>query len=955
MRHVTAILVAIVLATSLAAVPAAVAAPAVASAAAPRASAPGRPAPPPKFLSPAVAKSAALAARVASAPRPRIAHLDPKLQASTNPASSVNVTISGDVAQVATAVGKLGGQVLASVSGAVSAVVPRTKLVTLAGTAGIAAVKPSVRAVVLDSEGVSASNAGPPTTAGTWQNSGDNGASVTVGIVDAGFANLSNEVAAGHLPSGTTATAPGTNQDCAQAGMDSTQHGTAVAEIVHQMAPAAQLVLYCVADQVGFQAAEQALQAAGVKIVNSSLGFPGDSRGDGTGAPGSAAQTVETARQHGILWIQSAGNNGEDHWSGTLVRDPATGLVPLDGTSNEADQVDVPSGASADLVLQWDQWPVSSAPLTLTAVAYLCPSTCSTTPYATQSVSQPSAPNHPTSPVLDLPVTNTSGSVEVWVVSVGTSVSLPTVRYDLSYWGDVSGSSYLASLAPARAAAGSMAEPASSPYAFAVGAANAVAYGQPPQPPGTLEPFSSQGPTIDGRVKPDITGWDGVSSYLSDFSTGFYGTSAAAPHVAGAAALVLAANPSMGAAQLEYFLEQRAGSGQPSNPPTNATGYGLLTLGALAGVAPPSGARYTPIAPTRILDTRTTTGGALKAGATLTLSIPGLPADATAVAINLTGVGATGTTFLSAYPGGAAWPGTSNLNLSTTDPTAAVFAVVSLRNGAITIRNNAATANVVVDELGYFGTGSETGSYDALPAPIRVLDTRTTTGGHLGPLGSGQSVTVDPAAPPGATAAVVNVTVTDVRPVGFVSAAPACTVNSSTVNYGSYTRANLAIVQLDTAGTFCITNRGVAVDVVVDVVGYLGPTGFPYVGQYVALPSPQRIVDTRTGNGGSAGGLSSKPLGPNTATGFYGSQVGVVPASATALLAGVVEASTSTGGYLSLYPGATAPAAATSSLNFTPGRTVPNAVIVGLSGRQFGIYNVQGQTQVAVDLFGYFD
>ena len=156
------------------------------------------------------------------------------------------------------------------------------------------------------SEGVAASGAR------AWQTSGNTGSGVKVAIVDGGFTGSSTEVGAGNLPAATVV-----NGDHCQNVNDS-DHGTAVAEIVHQMAPGAQLFLSRVDDDGGFPQSETELRAAGVTIVNSSRGFPGDSRGDGNGAAGSTMATVETARKAGILSIQSAGNNAVDHWSGNM-------------------------------------------------------------------------------------------------------------------------------------------------------------------------------------------------------------------------------------------------------------------------------------------------------------------------------------------------------------------------------------------------------------------------------------------------------------------------------------------------------------------------------------------------------------------------------------------------------------------------------------------------------------
>ena len=908
-----------------------------------------------------------------SAAAPRVAHLDPRLQ-NALPASgnTVSVAVSGDTAQAAAHVTALGGRVLAAAGGEISAIVPRGALVPLAGSPGVTSVTPPVRAVELTtSEGVAASGAG------TWQNNtptpcaGECGAGVKVGIVDAGFGTsqtmYTDEVNAGNLGTSPQLANENCTDNTSSPNPYVDQHGLAVAEIVHQMAPQAQLFLYCVADNVGFASAEAAIEAAGVKIVNSSLGFPGDSRGDGSGASNSTATTVKSAREHGILWIQSAGNEGIDHWGGTLADSNNDGLLDVNGPNSEVDYVVVKYGGSASFILQWDNWPTSNIGISLNFAP--SDSTGNPLPGTLQIVSQ----NPGTSPVLGACfepggggscIDSTSrtffpnGTNQLFGVTAGLSGAFPHVRFDFSYYGEVSSNQFACSTFKAgggcqtynpKAATQSMSEPASSPFALAVGAANV---GDGTTAAGTLEPFSSQGPTIDGRTKPDITGWDAVSSNLPEFSGRFYGTSSAAPHVAGAAALVSAANPSMDAAQIQTFLEQRADSGKslnsgaPLNPPTNQYGHGLLTLGptpTATPVAPPVPVGYTAVAPVRLLDTRVS-NQQLNGSSSLAVSVAGqVPAGTTAVAINFTGVNASASTAMSVYPG-PALPPSSNLNLSVADPTAAVFAIVTLNpaTGSFMVHNGAGRVDVVIDLLGYFDP-SGAGKFTSL-TPHRVLDTRTAYGGS-GPMGGDATVTVDPGVPGGSVAAVVNVTATDASGAGYLRVSPTCSGTTSTLNYNRRTRANMAVVMLS-GGTFCITAHSWSTDVIVDVLGYVGPSG----AGYVALPSPVRIMDTRYGNQSPVGAVGTQAQRTLFGAGIFG-----VPYSASALMIGVIGVSNSSVTYLSVFPGTSLPNPPTSTLNQLPAEVVPNAAIAGVdANRQFSVYNRSGTNYIVVDLFGYF-
>jgi hypothetical protein len=134
------------------------------------------------------------------------------------------------------------------------------------------------------------------------------------------------------------------------------------------------------------------------------------------------------------------------------------------------------------------------------------------------------------------------------------------------------------------------------------------------------------------------------------------------------------------------WLHDPAGRGNPSGNP----------IGWISG-------GFTGQTPTRVLNTVAGIGAAkakLGAARTLTLTVPGLPAGTTAVAINVTVAHPTAASYLSVYPGGTARPGTSNLNF-VAGQTIPNLVMVPLGPGnTITFYNAAGTVNVLGDLVG---------------------------------------------------------------------------------------------------------------------------------------------------------------------------------------------------------------------------------------------------------------
>lgn len=367
---------------------------------------------------------------------------------------------------------------------------------------------------------------------------------------------------------------------------------------------------------------------------------------------------------------------------------------------------------------------------------------------------------------------------------------------------------------------------------------------------------------------------------------------------------------------------------------------------------------FVPLSPVRILDTRGPLGGHQAAfGANESWSLPvrgiaGVPDDAAAVVVNLTGAGASTATYLTAWKSGEAMPGTSNVNVVANDavPNLAVIGVGA--DGAISLFNSTGSTHVLADLVGYFREGTTDTTALTSLVPSRLLDTRDGTGGKLGAFDAATEfdlqITGRGGVPGACAAAVLNVTLVGATDDTFLTVWPngeGMPTTSSVNARAGQTTANLVIAKLGADGKLRIRNDRGAAHVLVDVAGYFTAGSG---GRYRPV-SPTRIVDTRSGIGADKARVGSAPLGVQIsgANGLPASGIAAVQINLTA-----VAPSENT--YLTVYPsGASLPNA--SNLNVAGGGVRANSVVarVGPDGRIM-VACGQGNTDVLVDVVGFF-
>jgi hypothetical protein len=493
-------------------------------------------------------------------------------------------------------------------------------------------------------------------------------------------------------------------------------------------------------------------------------------------------------------------------------------------------------------------------------------------------------------------------------------------------------------------------------------------------------------------------------------------TVAGSGFVAGMTATIggTAVTPSSITASSFTFTTPAKSAGYDQVQVTNLAGSSALT--AAAGYVYSGLGSYVPLSPFRILDTRSGLCGihtcpALGAGQTLALQITGytdartgesVPANATAVVLNVLAVNGSSSSLLTVYPSGTGRPLASNLNFDAHVNIANLVTVALGQNGTsdsqreVNLYNALGTVNVVVDVEGYFvpqASSNPAGEFHAI-APLRVCDTRTgqpANGCNLGHstdnrLGQGQVLKVNvsgipsgvgglPASIPtdgSAGSAVLNLTAVAGTQATWLSVFPTqsngtCLTSqpgSSTINVSAGgVLANRVMVPLGPSHSggpntdVCVYNAVGTINVVLDAGGWFGSTtGSPPTGaQYQAI-GPTRICDTRSGAGTLCSGHQLTSGG--TLLVAVAGAGGIPGSGPVAIIANLTAVVGSLPTYLTMYPADVSPKPNASDVNLNPGIALPNLVVVGLaSGAPVGdvnLFNAMGSINAVLDVDGWF-
>ncbi len=441
-----------------------------------------------------------------------------------------------------------------------------------------------------------------------WAAAGYNGSGVNLAVFDFGFTGYASLQASGDLPSGANLVLKDYSADYTF-GDTGYEHGAACAEIAYDMAPSAKVYLYAWGTDAEFgnAVADYETNVSGKKVATMSIGWVNAGPYDGTGPIDDIVNTA--ANTYGIFWANSAGNARKEHYSWTSTQystgnSVAFGTGNIEGIGPTSGSVwNIPAGNTITVFLEWNDWNTARTANNshVDYDLYLLKWTGSTWSQVASSVGNQCSGTTP--PTEEISFTTTATTNPYYGVVVQRYTTGCTNNF--GHWMELFtfNGFYTAGTGSVNSfwyvnECNSLTIPADATGAVATGATfwgddsnSSNDYG--------LETFSSFGPrnasggTNPGTTvnKPDVVAPEGVSTETYGASNsvnyanggdGFWGTSGAAPHVAGAAADVWTLYPSYTLAQVRNYLQ-----GEAIYKAGGSTCGG--TLAAVSSVSPQSG------------------------------------------------------------------------------------------------------------------------------------------------------------------------------------------------------------------------------------------------------------------------------------------------------------------------------------------------------------------------------
>ncbi len=406
------------------------------------------------------------------------------------------------------------------------------------------------------------------------------GSGVRVAVISDGIVGLEEAIQASEAPRLVEA------QEFGSGSLGTGQEGTALIEIIHDLAPGASISFGAVSTDLDHIAAvNHFAQRVDIIVDDVSFMYPADQRSD-------VSLNTTRALRHPTwplrLYVTAAGNWAEAHWAGTWRAGPSSAQLALPspgathrfiGSSDRATLYGAGNSFGAekndkiDLLLFWDDpWGRSINDYNLFLMSGVGEVLASSE--TTQGIGPD---NHIPRELLSY--THDGEATDLYAVIQNHNNDAAPVRFDLFAF--KSGQRHIR--LSHRTTEGSILAQSDAEDAVTVGAVNVG--GQ------AAAPYSSRGPTLNGADKPELSAVDRVSVSQSTFysNPSFAGSSAAAPHVAGVAALLLEAQPTLLAADGgSPLLERRLireiliGTAQDIPPagPDHATGAGLIDADA---------------------------------------------------------------------------------------------------------------------------------------------------------------------------------------------------------------------------------------------------------------------------------------------------------------------------------------------------------------------------------------